>query len=132
MRCPCSSSSRRPLIRSSKCEMWSRSVRSIKNWILGQRFAYSANMVVNTPSSSAEVPLGSSVNGRSHSPNSLWCKLVQVWVRGQKLVMYPQALFVESAHGDGHAEAAGEARGDMDCAYRVGSSAGTSVLPEVE
>src|SRR5215831_7600990 len=66
-------------IRSSKCEMWSRSVRSIKNWILGRRFAYSANIVVNTPSSSAEVPLGSSVNGRSHSPK------LSTWIRRDKL-----------------------------------------------
>jgi hypothetical protein len=29
--------------------------------------------------------------------------VVQVWIREQKVLWYPQALFVESAHGDGHA-----------------------------
>src|SRR5271166_4867761 len=39
-----------------------------------------------------------------------------------------QAWFVEWAHGNGHAQAAGEARGHLDCAHRVGVSSGTSVL----
>ena len=36
---------------------------------------------------------------------------MQVRIREQKLLKYPQGLFVESAHGDGDAQAAGEARG---------------------
>jgi hypothetical protein len=57
---------------------------------------------------------------------------VRVWVREQKLLQQAQALFVESAHGDGHAQAAGEARGVMDRAYRVGVRSGTPVLSEAE
>src|ERR1035437_4684226 len=49
-------------------------------------------------------------------------------MREQKMLKYPQAWFVECAHGNGHAQAAGEARGHLDRTHRVGVSAGTSVL----
>ena len=35
-------------------------------------------------------------------------------------------MFVESLYGDGHAQAAGEARGIVDRAHRVGNRAGAS------
>src|ERR1019366_103943 len=44
----------------------------------------------------------------------------------------PQEGFVECRHGDGHAQAAGEARRFVDRTHGVGSSAGASVLPEAE
>src|SRR5664280_1632545 len=44
----------------------------------------------------------------------------------------PQTLFVESPYGDGDTQAAGEARGIVDRAHRVGNRAGASVLPEAE
>src|SRR5271167_4935959 len=40
----------------------------------------------------------------------------------------PQALFVECAHGNGNAQAAGEARGHLDSAHRIGGGAGASFL----
>ena len=40
----------------------------------------------------------------------------------------PQRLFLQCAHGNGHAQAAREARRHLDCAHRVGISSGTSVL----
>ena len=58
--------------------------------------------------------------------------VVQVWIREQKLLKNAQGLFVESAHGNGHAQAAGEARGVVDRAHGVGSSAGASVLSAFE
>src|ERR1019366_8817019 len=58
--------------------------------------------------------------------------VVQVLIRKQKLVKYAQGLFVESAHGDGHAQAAGEARRFVDRTHGVGRSSGASVLPEAE
>src|SRR5271166_1703663 len=53
-------------------------------------------------------------------------------MRGQEMLQYPPAWFVECAHGNGHAQAAGEARGHLDCAQRVGVGAGTSVLSAAE
>src|SRR5271166_6499485 len=58
--------------------------------------------------------------------------VVQVWIREQKELRYPQGWFVESAHGDGDAQAAGEARRFVDCAHGVGSGAGASVLSAIE
>src|SRR3989454_712565 len=58
--------------------------------------------------------------------------VVQVQVRKQELSRYPQSLFVESAHGDGDAQAAGEARGDLDRARRVGVGSRASVLSAFE
>ncbi len=40
------------------------------------------------------------------------------------MLKYPQAWFVECAHGNGDAQAAGEARGHLDCAHRVSVSSG--------
>src|ERR1019366_7383892 len=65
----------------------------------------------------------------STAPNSLWCKS---GFRNGKRLCDSQGSFVESAHGDGHAQAAGEARGVVDRAAGVGISSGTSVLPEAE
>src|SRR5271165_1788354 len=61
--------------------------------------------------------------------NSPWCKS---GFMGKKGLRYPQTLFVESPYGDGHAQAAGEARGIVDRAHRVGNCAGASLLPEAE
>jgi hypothetical protein len=58
--------------------------------------------------------------------------VVQVWIREQKVLRYPQAWFVESAHGDGDAQAAGEARRFVDRTYGVGSGSGASVLSAFE
>src|SRR5664280_2340100 len=58
--------------------------------------------------------------------NSPWCKSGFV---GKKHLRYPPRLFVESPYGDGHAQAAGEARGIVDRAHRVGNRAGASLLP---
>jgi DDE superfamily endonuclease len=54
------------------------------------------------------------------------------WIREQKELRYPQAWFVESAHGDGDAQAAGEARRFVDRACRVGIGSGASVLSAFE
>jgi hypothetical protein len=43
-----------------------------------------------------------------------------------------QGSFVECGHGDGHAQAAGEARGVVDRPAGVGGRAGASVLSEAE
>src|SRR5271166_431794 len=53
-------------------------------------------------------------------------------MRRQEMLKYPQAWFVECAHGNGDAKAAGEARGHLDCAHRVGVGAGASVLSAAE
>ncbi len=58
--------------------------------------------------------------------------VVQVWMRRQEMLKYPQAWFVECAHGNGDAQAAGEARGHLDCAHRVSVSSGTPLLPAAE
>src|ERR1035438_7088789 len=58
--------------------------------------------------------------------------VVQVRIREQKVLRYAQAWFVESAHGDGDAQAAGEARRFVDCAYGVGIGSGSSVLSAFE
>jgi hypothetical protein len=52
--------------------------------------------------------------------------------RTEKGLRYPQAWFVESAHGDGQAQAAGEARRDLDRAHGVGIGSGASVLSAFE
>src|SRR5271157_2053302 len=61
-------------------------------------------------------------------PLSSYLPVVKLWMRGQEMLQYPPAWFVECAHGNGHAQAAGEARGHLDCAQRVGVGAGTSVV----
>src|ERR1017187_2368521 len=45
---------------------------------------------------------------------------------------HPQALFVQCAHGNGDAQAAGEARGHLDCTHRIGVGARTPVLSAAE
>ena len=74
--------------------------------------------------------------GRDESWQMLSAKpiqpVVQVWIREQKLLKNTQGLFVESAHGDGHAQAAGEARGVVDRAHGVGIGAGASFLSAFE
>ena len=42
---------------------------------------------------------------------------MQVWIRRQKCLRYPQTLFVESPYGDGDTQAAGEARGICGSAH---------------
>src|SRR5271167_4050590 len=54
--------------------------------------------------------------------------VVKVWIPVRNKLNDPQPLFLQCAHGNGHAQAAGEARGHLDCAHRVGISSGTSVL----
>ena len=50
--------------------------------------------------------------------------MVQVRIREPKVLRYPQAWFVESAHGDGDAQAAGAARRDLDRTHRAGIGPG--------
>src|SRR5271157_315979 len=54
--------------------------------------------------------------------------VVKVWIPVRNKLNDPQPLFLQCAHGNGHPQAAGEARGHLDCAQRVGVGAGTSVL----
>src|SRR5271157_460252 len=75
--------------------------------------------------------------GRKYSvgrpePSPAYQPVVQVWMRRQEMLKYPQAWFVECAHGNGDAQAAGEARGHLDCAHRVSVSSGTPLLPAAE
>ena len=49
---------------------------------------------------------------------------MQVRIHEQKVLRYPQDWFVESAHGDGDAQTAGEARRFVDRAHGVGISSG--------
>ena len=65
----------------------------------------------------------------SNRLNSLWCKS---GFRNGKRLCDSQGSFVESAHGDGHAQAAGKARGVVDRAAGAGGGAGASVLREAE
>src|ERR1035437_5386144 len=58
--------------------------------------------------------------------------VVQVLIREPKVFEDAQGVFVESAHGDGDAQAAGEARGFVDCAHGAGLGAGASVLSAPE
>src|SRR5271157_3147316 len=58
--------------------------------------------------------------------------VVKVWIPVRNKLNDPQPLFLQCAHGNGHAQAAGEARGHLDCAQRVGVGAGTSVLSAAE
>ena len=48
---------------------------------------------------------------------------MKLWIRSKKL-KNPQGMFVECAHGDGHAQAAGEARRDLDRAQELASAPG--------
>src|SRR5271157_1406517 len=66
--------------------------------------------------------------GLLKQPDNQKLPMVKLWMRGQEMLQYPPAWFVEWAHGNGHPQAAGEARGHLDCAQRVGVGAGTSVL----
>ena len=65
-------------------------------------------------------------------PGNRYQPVVQVWIREQIVLRYPQAWFVESAHGDGDAQAAGETRRFVDRTYGVGSGSGASVLSAFE
>src|ERR1017187_7131390 len=51
---------------------------------------------------------------------------------GTKRLWNSQGLFVDFRHGDGHAQAAGEARRFVDRAHRVGLGSGASVLSAFE
>src|ERR1035441_129186 len=65
---------------------------------------------------------------RAH-PSSPWCKCR--FVAGE-FFEDSQGMFVESAHGDGDAQATGEARGFVDRAQGAGVCAGASVLSAAE
>src|ERR1035437_7421232 len=58
--------------------------------------------------------------------------MVQVLIRAGEFFEDSQGVFVESAHGDGDAQATGEARGFVDRAQRAGVCAGASVLSAAE
>src|SRR5258708_1214841 len=85
-----------------------------------------ANVLAPSPSSDAFTWSIYNWSTASYEP------VVQVWIREQKELRYPQAWFVESAHGDGDAQAAGEARRFVDRTHGVGSGSGASVLSAVE
>src|SRR5271157_4641731 len=65
---------------------------------------------------------------RAYFAHNPYQPVVKVWIPVRNKLNDPQPLFLQCAHGNGHAQAAGEARGHLDCAQRVGVGAGTSVL----